>query len=81
LLGARDENHRRRALARRGRLKGDYARRDFARSAKFYGVDYQLPSTFPISSQRLRAPSTGSSAKTETAKALAAALLSRLFRR
>ncbi len=32
-------------------LKGDYARRDFARSAKFYGVEYQLPSTFPIASQ------------------------------
>jgi 2-hydroxychromene-2-carboxylate isomerase len=32
-------------------LKGDYAKRDFARSAKFYGVDYKLPSTFPISSQ------------------------------
>lgn len=32
-------------------LKGDYARRDFARSAKFYGVEYKLPSTFPISSQ------------------------------
>lgn len=32
-------------------LKGDYARRDFARSAKFYGVDYRLPSVFPIASQ------------------------------
>ena len=32
-------------------LKGDYARRDFARSAKYYGVEYRLPSTFPISSQ------------------------------
>ncbi|MBE0625982.1 MAG: 2-hydroxychromene-2-carboxylate isomerase [Burkholderiales bacterium] len=32
-------------------LKGDYAKRDFARSAKFYGVEYKLPSTFPISSQ------------------------------
>jgi 2-hydroxychromene-2-carboxylate isomerase len=32
-------------------LKGDYAKRDFARSAKFYGVDFKLPSTFPISSQ------------------------------
>jgi 2-hydroxychromene-2-carboxylate isomerase len=32
-------------------MKGDYARRDFARSAKFYGVAYKLPSNFPISSQ------------------------------
>ncbi len=32
-------------------MKGDYAKRDFARSAKFYGVEYQLPSVFPISSQ------------------------------
>jgi 2-hydroxychromene-2-carboxylate isomerase len=32
-------------------MKGDYARRDFARSASFYGVEYKLPSTFPISSQ------------------------------
>ncbi len=32
-------------------MKGDYARRDFARSAKFYGTEYKLPSTFPISSQ------------------------------
>jgi 2-hydroxychromene-2-carboxylate isomerase len=32
-------------------MKGDYARRDFARSAKFYGVEFKLPSTFPISSQ------------------------------
>ena len=32
-------------------LKGDYARRDFARSAKYYGVEFRLPSTFPIASQ------------------------------
>ncbi|MCX7140117.1 MAG: 2-hydroxychromene-2-carboxylate isomerase [Proteobacteria bacterium] len=32
-------------------MKGDYARQDFARSAKFYGVEYKLPSAFPISSQ------------------------------
>ena len=32
-------------------LKGDYARHDFARSAKFHGVDYRLPTTFPIASQ------------------------------
>jgi 2-hydroxychromene-2-carboxylate isomerase len=32
-------------------LKGDYARHDFARSAKFHGVDYRLPTAFPIASQ------------------------------
>ncbi len=32
-------------------LKGDYAKRDFARSAKYYGVEYRLPSVFPIASQ------------------------------
>ena len=32
-------------------LKGDYAKRDFARSAKYYGVEYKLPTVFPISSQ------------------------------
>ncbi|HET7033230.1 MAG TPA: 2-hydroxychromene-2-carboxylate isomerase [Casimicrobiaceae bacterium] len=29
-------------------LKGDYSRRDFARSARFYGVDFRMPSKFPI---------------------------------
>jgi len=32
-------------------MKGEYAKRDFARSAKYYGVEYKLPSAFPISSQ------------------------------
>lgn len=30
-------------------LKGDYAKRDFLRSAKFHGVPMKYPSTFPIS--------------------------------
>jgi len=30
-------------------LKGDYARRDFLRSAKFHGVPMKYPSSFPIS--------------------------------
>lgn len=30
-------------------LKGDYARRDFVRSAKFHGVPFRIPSSFPIS--------------------------------
>ena len=33
-------------------LKGDYSRRDMARSAKFHGVeDFRMPSTFPIATQ------------------------------
>src|ERR1044071_5277429 len=33
-------------------LKGDYSRRDFARSARFHGItDFRMPSRFPISSQ------------------------------
>jgi len=31
-------------------LKGPYSARDIVRSAKFYGVEYRLPSVFPISS-------------------------------
>jgi 2-hydroxychromene-2-carboxylate isomerase len=29
-------------------LKGDYAKRDFARCARFHGVPFKLPSTFPL---------------------------------
>ncbi len=32
-------------------LKGDYARRDFLRSARLHGIDFRLPSVFPIASQ------------------------------
>ncbi len=33
-------------------LKGDYARRDMARSAKFHGIEsFRMPSTFPIATQ------------------------------
>jgi 2-hydroxychromene-2-carboxylate isomerase len=32
-------------------LKGDYVRRDFPRSAKFHGVEFKLPSLFPIATQ------------------------------
>jgi len=33
-------------------LKGDYSKRDFARSARFHGVtDFNMPSVFPIASQ------------------------------
>ena len=32
-------------------LKGDYSTRDFARSARFHGVDFRMPSRFPIPSQ------------------------------
>ena len=30
-------------------VKGDYAKRDFLRSARFYGVPFNLPTPFPIS--------------------------------
>lgn len=29
-------------------LKGDYSRRDFARSARFHGVPFRMPARFPI---------------------------------
>ncbi len=33
-------------------LKGEYSRRDMARSARFHGIDgFRLPSTFPIATQ------------------------------
>lgn len=31
-------------------LKSDYSKRDFERSAKYYGIPYKFPSAFPISS-------------------------------
>jgi 2-hydroxychromene-2-carboxylate isomerase len=61
-------------------MKGDYARRDFARSAKFYGVEYKLPSTFPISSQApARAFYWINQKDQKLAKALAAALYRAYF--
>jgi len=61
-------------------MKGDYAKRDFARSAKFYGVEYKLPSVFPIASQ---APARAFYWLNQTdpgrAKALAAALYRAYF--
>jgi len=32
-------------------LKGDYSRRDMARTARFHGVGFRLPSNFPIATQ------------------------------
>jgi 2-hydroxychromene-2-carboxylate isomerase len=32
-------------------IKGEYAKRDFARTARFHGVDFRMPSRFPIPSQ------------------------------
>jgi 2-hydroxychromene-2-carboxylate isomerase len=32
-------------------IKGDYSKRDMARSARLLGVDYRMPSTFPIPTQ------------------------------
>jgi 2-hydroxychromene-2-carboxylate isomerase len=61
-------------------MKGDYARRDFARSAKFYGVEYRLPSVFPIASQApTRAFYWLNRTDPKRAKALAAALYRAYF--
>jgi 2-hydroxychromene-2-carboxylate isomerase len=32
-------------------IKGDYARRDFERSARFHGIPFHMPAVFPIASQ------------------------------
>jgi 2-hydroxychromene-2-carboxylate isomerase len=32
-------------------VKGPYSRRDFARSARFHGIEYAMPPVFPIPSQ------------------------------
>ena len=32
-------------------LKGDYSRRDMTRSARFHGIGFRMPSTFPIATQ------------------------------
>ncbi|MGH8712908.1 MAG: 2-hydroxychromene-2-carboxylate isomerase [Casimicrobiaceae bacterium] len=32
-------------------LKGDYSKRDFARSARLHGIAFRMPSTFPIATQ------------------------------
>jgi 2-hydroxychromene-2-carboxylate isomerase len=32
-------------------LKGEYSRHDFARSARFHGIPFNMPSVFPIASQ------------------------------
>ena len=61
-------------------MKGDYAKRDFARGAKFHGVEYRLPSVFPISSQAPARAFYWISEKDRTqAKSLAAALYRAYF--
>ena len=61
-------------------MKGDYARHDFARSAKFYDVEYKLPTVFPISSQApARAFYWLNRKDPSQAKALAAALYRAYF--
>ncbi len=32
-------------------IKGDYSRHDFERSARFHGIPFRMPTTFPIASQ------------------------------
>ncbi len=61
-------------------MKGDYAKRDFARCAKYYGVDYRQPTVFPISSQApARAFYWLNQTDAKRAKALAAALYRAYF--
>jgi 2-hydroxychromene-2-carboxylate isomerase len=56
-------------------LKGEYSKRDFARSARFHGVEFQMPAMFPIPSQNpsrivLWARTQGGDAASRVAKAL-----------
>jgi 2-hydroxychromene-2-carboxylate isomerase len=61
-------------------LKGDYSKRDFARSAGFHGIAYRQPTVFPISSQAPARAFYWMDAKDPAkAKALAAALYSAYF--
>jgi 2-hydroxychromene-2-carboxylate isomerase len=61
-------------------LKGDYSKRDFARSAGFHGIPYRLPTVFPISSQSPARAFYWLDAKDPAkAKALAAALYRAYF--
>jgi len=58
-------------------LKGDYAKRDIARSARFLGVEFNYPSRFPIASQ---APSRAFYWANERDPALARRLAKALYR-
>jgi 2-hydroxychromene-2-carboxylate isomerase len=61
-------------------LKGDYSKRDFARSAGFHGIAYRQPTVFPISSQSPARAFYWMDAKDPAkAKALAAALYRAYF--
>ena len=61
-------------------LKGDYARRDFERSARFHGVPFRLPSTFPIATiSAVRAYYWLAASDAAAAKALAQALYAAYF--
>lgn len=58
-------------------LKGDYSRRDMARTARFHGVGFRMPSTFPIATQ---APARIVLWATEHDSALAAKTVHSLYR-
>ena len=61
-------------------LKGDYARHDFSRSARFHGVAYNHPAVFPVATQApARAFYWVDSQDRQRAKALAVALLKAYF--
>lgn len=58
-------------------LKGDYAKRDFARSARLHGIPFRMPSVFPIPTQ---APARIVLWLQRSRPALAAAVLHALYR-
>lgn len=61
-------------------LKGDYARHDFARSARFHGVPYNHPEPFPIATQAPARAFYWTDAQDKVrAKQLASALLKAYF--
>lgn len=56
-------------------LKGEYAKRDIARCARYYGVPFRLPTPFPVATQApARAFYWAAEQDARKAKALAAAL-------
>lgn len=61
-------------------MKGEYARRDFERCARFHGVPFRLPSTFPIATiTAVRAYYWLTATDPAAAKALARALYKAYF--
>ena len=61
-------------------LKGEYSRRDFSRTARFYGVPFNMPTSFPIATvAAARAVYWAADRQPQEAKALARALFHAYF--